>query len=76
MQADNEQTEKVTAESKTSPEAIAPPVPVENGSVKEAETSTPEESEEAVWSTIATTSQTTQAVRSRPSLSCINTDLK
>jgi hypothetical protein len=62
-----DQTEKVTTELK--PSLWTPPAAIhtEEEESKKAETSTPQapahESEEAVWSTIATTSQITQAVR-------------
>ncbi|KAE9364459.1 hypothetical protein N431DRAFT_107740 [Stipitochalara longipes BDJ] len=57
-------TENLTAEVKT---AVVVPssAPIENGNVEELKTSTPDvpaqESEEAVWSTIASASQATQA---------------
>jgi hypothetical protein len=70
----------VTTESK--PSLWTPPAAIhtEEGESKKAETSTPQEpaqeSEEAVWSTIATTSQITQAVRFAASLFSSEIDSK
>jgi hypothetical protein len=70
----------VKTESK--PSLWTPPATVRTGEgdIKKADASTPpepaQESEEAVWSTIATTSQTTQAVRFAPLLVRFNINFK